>query len=133
MIEVIVVDDHRLVRKGITALLAGTNGIKVVGEGENGREAIQLVNRLDPDVVVMDISMPELNGIEALETLQGKRPPVIFLSMHGDANLVRRALQAGAAGYVLKRAAPRELVEGIKTVFGGTRYLSKDLRQQLKT
>lgn len=132
MIEVVVVDDHRLVRKGITTLLAGTDGIAVVGEGENGREAIQLAQTLHPDVVVMDISMPQMNGIEALERLKGDgNPPVIFLSMHGDTNLVRRALDAGAAGYVLKRAATRELVEGIKAVNAGSHYLSSDLRQQL--
>ena len=132
MIEVVIADDHRLVRQGISALLAGAEGIQVVGEAENGREAVALAEQLEPDVLILDISMPQLNGIEALQALSAPdRPPVLFLSMHGDRSLVRRALAAGADGYVLKRAASAELVPAIRNVFAGNRFLCSDLRGRL--
>ena len=132
MIEVVIADDHRLVRKGIATLLAGTDGIEVIGQAENGKEAVELTDRLSPDVLVLDISMPQMSGIDALNALPPTdRPPVLFLSMHGDRSLVKRALDAGAAGYILKRAAPTELIKGIRQVSAGRRYLSPDLRGKL--
>lgn len=132
MIHVVIADDHRLVRKGISSLLTNAEGIEVVGEAEDGEEALELVRLLKPDVLVLDISMPRMNGIEALAALPAGHPPVLFLSMHGDPTLVQRTLDAGAAGYVLKRAAGSELVEGITSVHAGNRFLCDSLRKQIR-
>jgi DNA-binding NarL/FixJ family response regulator len=135
MIDVVIADDHRLVRQGISALLARAEEIDVVGEAADGREALDLVASLDPDVLVLDISMPGMNGFQALTALDsgqnGPGPPVIFLSMHEDRALVLRALAAGASGYVLKRSAPAELVAAISAVDGGDRYICAALRDKL--
>lgn len=131
MIQVIIADDHRLVRQGISSLLTNAEGIEVIGEAEDGQEALELARQLQPDVLVLDISMPRMNGLEALAALPAEHPPVLFLSMHGDPNLVRRTLEAGAAGYVLKRAAGSELIAGITAVYSGNRFLSDGLRQHI--
>jgi DNA-binding NarL/FixJ family response regulator len=131
MIDVVVVDNHRLVRRAIITLLTGAVGIDIVGEGENGEDAIRLIAEQAPDVVVMDLAMPTMNGIEALQELEGNHPPVLILSMHGDKDVVQTALDAGATGYLLKRSAAGELVEGINAVHAGERYLSEELRRML--
>lgn len=126
MIRVLVADDHYLVRQGIRALLENADGIEVIGEAENGREAITLVQRLEPDVVVMDISMPDVDGIQATELIHALKVPtqVVILSMYANANLVKQALQKGASGYLMKRSATEELLEAVRKAKLGEIYLS---------
>jgi DNA-binding NarL/FixJ family response regulator len=133
MIRVLVADDHYLVRQGIRALLEIAEGIEVVGEAENGQEAIALVKSLKPDVVVMDISMPELDGIQATEQIAALDVPthIVILSMYASTNLVRQALQKGADGYVLKRSASEELLQAVRVVEQGETYLSTALNDSL--
>jgi DNA-binding NarL/FixJ family response regulator len=104
MIRVIVADDHNLVREGICALLEKAGGFEIVGEAEEGREAVEMTQRLNPDVVVMDIAMPRLNGIQAAEQIRALGLPtkIVILSMYSDEVLVRQALQHGARGFLLK-------------------------------
>jgi DNA-binding NarL/FixJ family response regulator len=130
---ILLVDDHVLVRDGLTALLETNRDFEVVGVASNGREAVDAVQRLRPDVVVMDIAMPELGGIEATRRIVEKRPTchVLILSMFMSAEHVFRALQAGAQGYVLKESAGGELVEAIRKVRTGQRYLSHRITDSL--
>lgn len=125
-IRVLVADDHTLVRRGIRALLEHADGIEVIGEAEDGQEALALVKRLQPDVIVMDISMPELDGIKATERIQALDIPtqVVILSMYANVDLVKQALQNGASGYVLKRSATEELLQAVRTAQEGKIYLS---------
>lgn len=125
-IRVLVADDHTLVRRGIRALLEHADGIEVVGEAEDGQEALAMVKRFQPDVVVMDISMPQLDGIKATEQIQelGISTQVVILSMYANVDLVKQALQNGASGYVLKRSATEELLQAVRTAQEGKIYLS---------
>jgi DNA-binding NarL/FixJ family response regulator len=129
MIRVLIADDHRLVRQGVRALLENANDITVVGEAENGGQALEMVEDVAPDIVVMDISMPDMNGIEATEMLiaSGSETRVVFLSMYGDHDLVRRAFLAGGSGYLLKRSTVDELVEAVRLAAKGKRYLGNNL------
>jgi DNA-binding NarL/FixJ family response regulator len=124
--KVLLVDDHALMRSGIRALLEAEKGLRVVGEAEDGREALENARRLSPDVVVMDITMPHLDGIEATRGILTESPEtkVIALSIHGGKRFVENMLQAGAAGYVLKDSVPEELVDAVRTVLRGEKYLS---------
>ena len=126
-IRVVIVDDHVLLRDGLKALLQATGDITVVGEIGNGQEAVRRVPELAPDVVLMDIAMPELNGIEATRALAQKYPGarVIIVSMHTTSEHVHRALAAGAAGYLLKESAGSEVVTAVRAVHAGNRYLSR--------
>jgi DNA-binding NarL/FixJ family response regulator len=130
-IRVLLADDHTVVREGLRALLAASAGISVVGEVDNGREALRRAGELGPDVVVMDIAMPELNGIEAAAMIRSLRPgtQVVILSMHSSSEHVYRAFAAGAAGYVLKSSAGAEVISAVQTVHLGRRYLSPALRE----
>jgi DNA-binding NarL/FixJ family response regulator len=125
-IRVILADDHALVRAGIHALLASLEGVEVVAEAGDGRTALQLVEVNRPDVVLMDISMPELNGLDAVEKITRDFPQVrvIILSMHANEEYVLHALRAGAAGYLLKDAGISELELAVKAVARGEIYLS---------
>jgi len=125
-IRVVLVDDHALVRSGMRALLEQMPGIQVAGEATNGREALELVGRLRPDVVLLDISMPELNGLEVAERLHAAQPGVrvVLLSMHADEQYVDRALGVGASGYVLKSADAEELERAVRSAARGLAYLS---------
>ena len=126
-IRVVIVDDHVLLRDGLKALLQTTGDITVVGEVGNGQEALRRVPELAPDVVLMDIAMPELNGIEATRALAQKFPAarVIIISMHTTSEHVYRALAAGAAGYLLKESAGSEVITAVRAVHAGNRYLSR--------
>ena len=126
MVRVIVADDHHLVRQGIRMLLEKAEDIDVVGEAENGLEAVDLAESLTPDIVVMDISMPRLNGIQATEQIRSRvsQTQVVVLSMHADDAMVRQALRRGARGYVLKRAVGEELLLAIRAAMNGETYLS---------
>jgi DNA-binding NarL/FixJ family response regulator len=128
-IRVLLADDHALMREGLRALLTASPGIEVVGEVGNGRDAVRRVEELAPDVLVMDVSMPDLNGIEAARIVREKRPQtrIVMLSMHSSREHVFRALGAGAAGYVLKDAASGEVIRAVHAVHAGGRYLSPAL------
>jgi DNA-binding NarL/FixJ family response regulator len=129
MIRVLLADDHAVVRDGLRALLEAQPGIEVVGDVESGREAVREAQRLLPDVVVMDIAMPGLNGIEASLQIQDASPSVriLILSMHSTTEHIFRALQAGARGYLLKDSAGNEVVEAVRVVHAGRRYLSQKI------
>jgi len=125
-IRVLLVDDHKIMRAGLRSLLAQHQELEVVGEAENGRRAVQLVAEIQPQVVVMDVSMPDLNGIEATRQMVAALPAVkvLGLSMHSDKRFVIGMLQAGAAGYLLKDCATEELASAIRAVAAGQSYLS---------
>ena len=126
MIKVLLVDDHALLRKGMLLLLQEEKEIAVVGEASDGEEALTLVKELNPDIVVMDISMPKLNGIEATKQIVATslESKVIALSIHSSPNFVEGMLDAGAAGYLLKESLPEELIQAIYAVMDGQMYLS---------
>jgi DNA-binding NarL/FixJ family response regulator len=130
-IRVLLADDHAMVREGLGALLAASGGISVVGEVGDGREALRRVEELKPDVVVMDIAMPELNGIEAAAMIRSRCPDtrIVILSMHSSTEHIHRAFAAGATGYVLKSSAGAEVIHAVQTVQLGRRYLSPALQE----
>jgi DNA-binding NarL/FixJ family response regulator len=125
-IRLLLAEDHTLMRAGIRALLGGLPDVEVVGEASTGPEALTLAESLRPDLVLLDISMPELNGLEVASRLMKTEPRrrIIFLSMHTDAVYVRRALQSGASGYLVKGADVPELSLAIRAVMRGESYLS---------
>lgn len=124
-IRVMLADDHTLIREGLRALLTSVPDISVIGEARTGREAVSAVQQLDPEVVVMDIAMPDLNGIEAARLIHAGHPAIriVMLSMHSTAEHVYRALEAGACGYLLKEAAAEEVITAVRAVHAGKRYL----------
>ncbi len=126
MTRVLLVDDHAVVRAGLRALLDGQAGVDVVAESSDGESAVAAAVESTPDVVVMDVTMPGLNGIDATREILAQVPTtrVLCLSMHGDRDMVRAVLEAGATGYVRKECAPRELVEAIEVVSSRRTYLS---------
>src|SRR6476620_1734063 len=128
-IRVVLADDHTLVRAGIRALLEKLPYVEVVAEAEDGRAVLELVRRHRPDIVLMDIGMPGLNGLETTARLSRESPEtrVIILSMHDNEEYVRRAISAGASGYLLKRAAASEIGSALSTVADGETYFSRDL------
>jgi DNA-binding NarL/FixJ family response regulator len=132
-IKVLIADDHAIIRDGLRALLEAASDILVVGDASDGLTAINLARELQPDVVIMDISMPGLNGIEAASRILAGLPKtrVIILSMSGTAEHVFRALQAGARGYLLKESAGREVVDAVLTVYSGKIYLSEPVQSVL--
>ncbi len=125
-LSVLLVDDHAVLRKGVRLLLEDEGDLTVVGEAGDGREAIELFRKLAPDVVVMDITMKGLSGIEATRHIVSESPGarVLALSIHSGRRFVEQMLDAGAAGYILKDSVPEELVEGIRAVTRGEVYLS---------
>ena len=116
MIRVLIADDHYLVRQGVRALLDQASGIKVIGEACDGEEVVRMAESLQPDVVVMDVSMPKQDGIAATTQLYSvlEEPRVVVLSMYSNSSLVERALRNGASGYLLKRSTARELVDAVR-------------------
>ena len=133
MIRVLLVDDDALVRSGLRMMLAGADSVEVVGEAEDGREVLGAVDRHRPDVVLMDIRMPRLDGIEATRLLRAQpSPPVVFVLTTFDADeLVLRALRAGAAGFLLKDTPPPDIVRAIEHVHGGEGMLSPTVTRRL--
>jgi DNA-binding NarL/FixJ family response regulator len=124
--SVLLVDDHQIVRQGLKGLLDHQADMRVVGEAGDGRTAVKATRELKPQVVVMDISMPELNGIDATRQILNESPitKVLALSAHGDRRMVIETLKAGAAGYLLKDAAVEELVTAVRAIMSGETYLS---------
>src|SRR5262249_39916286 len=132
-IRVLIVDDHAVVRSGLRLLLAQEPDIEPVGEAGSGREAIFEARTLDPDVLLMDVVMPDQTGLEVLPTLLHEHPEakVLILSMQDDPRYVREAFAAGAQGYVLKEAADTEVVAAVREVARGGRYVSPELGARL--
>ena len=126
-------DDHAVVRMGFRLLLEGAADIKVVGEAESGEDAVRLFPELKPDVVVMDISMPGIGGLEAIDRILAREPQarLLVLSAHEDVMHARRVLKAGAVGYLSKRSAAEELIAAIRQVAQGKTYLESNIAQQL--
>ncbi|NLH50627.1 MAG: response regulator transcription factor [Myxococcales bacterium] len=125
-VRIVLADDHKIVRDGLRAILAQETGFEIVAEAGDGQNALALVEKHRPDIVVMDISMPGLNGIEAARKMAGLTPPirVLALSMHTDRHFISEMLRAGASGYLLKDCAGEELGLAIRTIVGGKTYLS---------
>lgn len=123
---IILADDHTIVRQGLRALLEAERDMKVVGEAETGRQAVQLTKKLQPDVVIMDIAMPVLNGIQASRQIRklNTSTKVLILSMYRDDEYVRQAIQAGVAGYLIKQTAANELLTAIREVKKGHAFFS---------
>jgi DNA-binding NarL/FixJ family response regulator len=123
---ILLADDHQLIREGIRSLIEKLPGLKVVGEAGDGRTAVSLARKLAPDIVIMDISMPELNGIDAARQIldDSPRTRVVVLSMHSDKRFVAAALKAGASGYLLKDGMSAEVADAIRAVAAGQTYLS---------
>jgi DNA-binding NarL/FixJ family response regulator len=128
-IQVLLVEDHTIVRKGLRALLEGEPDMQVVGEAEDGRQALNQVQQLLPDVVLMDIGMPGLNGLEATRQIKHQFPKtkVVVLTMHTSAEYVFSVLQAGASGYLVKQAATEEVISAIRAVYQGESFLSPSI------
>ncbi len=133
MIRIVVVDDHHLVREGICKLLEEGDDLQVVGEADNGTDAVHLTELLHPDVLVLDVSMSQLNGLETLEQVKALEscPQVVMLSMYADVGLVQQALQLGAAGYVLKQSVAGELLTAVRAAGQGGVYLSSGVSHVL--
>lgn len=129
-IKVALVDDHAIIREGLRVLLEGSGAVKVVGEAANGRDCLAMLEAWQPQVVVMDISMPELNGIETTLEIVRKWPKikVVMLSVHSTAEHVYQALAAGASGFVLKESIGKELLAAIRSAHCGRHYLSEKIK-----
>jgi DNA-binding NarL/FixJ family response regulator len=132
-IKIILVDDHKLVRQGLRSLLEAHPDFEVIGEGSNGLDALQLIEDLGPDIALMDVMMPNMNGIEAAKIAQqrGLKTKLIFLSMHANSTYVVRALQSGAMGYLLKDSDFTEILQAIQNAMAGKRYLSASIASEV--
>ena len=128
-IRVLLADDHALVRQGFRRILEDEPDIVVVGEAGGGAEAIELDRQLEPDVVVLDLGMPEINGLHAAIDIVRRRPArrILMLSMHSDPQYVRNAFDAGVKGYILKNALETDLIRAVRTIAGGGEFLSPEL------
>jgi DNA-binding NarL/FixJ family response regulator len=133
MIRVLIAEDHHLVRQGIRALLEKAQDIEVVGEAQDGQEAVELAQRVKPDVVVMDVAMPRLNGTQATEQIRSRhlQSQVVILSMYSDDTLVRQALRCGAKGYLLKRSVVEELLLAVRAASRGELFLSSAVSESI--
>lgn len=132
-IKVLIADDHAIVREGLKQILADTKDIAVAGDAENGHETLKLIRAGECDVLLLDISMPDRNGIDVLKQIRKEAPKlaVLMLSMHREDQYAIRSLKAGAAGYLNKQSAPSELVNAIRMVASGRKYVSAALAQEL--
>jgi two-component system, NarL family, response regulator NreC len=133
VIKVVLVDDHAVVRAGLKAVLGSAKDIQVIGEGANGKDAISLAQRLDPDVIVMDLSMGEMDGVEATKELVGSkaRARILILTMHAEDSYLVPLLEAGANGYLVKSAADRELIDAVRAVAAGDVYMQPSAARAL--
>jgi DNA-binding NarL/FixJ family response regulator len=133
-IAVLLVDDHTVVRQGLKALLASEEDIEVIGEAENGRQAVMLARKTPPDVVVMDVAMPLLNGLEATRQILKLVPTakVLVLTSYGDEDCVQQLMQAGAVGYLIKQTAANDLLKAIREVQRGNAFFSPSIAKRLR-
>jgi Response regulator containing a CheY-like receiver domain and an HTH DNA-binding domain len=133
-IRVLLADDHTVVRQGLRALLAAEEDIEIIGEAENGRQALQLVKKMLPDVVVMDIAMPVLNGVEATRQITRYVPSVkvLVLSTYSNDEYVEQLTEAGAAGYLVKQTAANDLLKAIREAFKGNAFFSPAIAKRLR-
>ena len=133
MIKVLLADDHSIVLAGLCRLVEEGEDMEVVAQASDGREAIQKIRELQPDVAVIDLSMPVIDGLEVLNQIHPEYPdlPIIVLTMHAENQYVIRAIEAGAMGYITKQSAPENLVHAIRKVHGGSRYLTEDAAEAL--
>jgi DNA-binding NarL/FixJ family response regulator len=133
--RVLIADDHAIVRAGLRALVKGEAGLELVGEASGGQEALQLAETLRPDILVLDYSMPDLDGIQVTREIQARLPGVrvLILTVHDNETLAREALRAGAAGYIIKQAAEAELISAIRTVQIGDVYVPPKMLRALLT
>jgi DNA-binding NarL/FixJ family response regulator len=133
LIKVIIVDDHLIVREGLKQIISDTSDIRVVGEASNGQEALNKIRINDYDVMLLDISMPGRSGLEILKEIKNGSPnlSILILTMHPEEQYAMRVLKAGASGYLTKESAPDELIEAIRKVSGGGKYISSTLAEKL--
>jgi two-component system, NarL family, response regulator NreC len=133
-IRILLADDHTMVRDGLRALLAGQPGLEIVAEAADGRECVQLAEAHSPDVVMMDIAMPKMNGIEATRRILAEKPStgVVILSMHQDESYVLQSLNAGAKGYLLKDSSREDILEAIRAASEGRSFLSRKVSRLLQ-
>jgi DNA-binding NarL/FixJ family response regulator len=133
-ITVLLVDDHTVVRQGLRALLRAEEDMEVIGEAENGRQAVMLAKKNPPDVVVMDVAMPLLNGLEATRQIlqNGTATKVLVLTSYGDNDCVEQLMQAGAAGYLIKQTAANDLLKAIREVYRGNAFFSPAIAKRLR-
>jgi DNA-binding NarL/FixJ family response regulator len=133
MIKVLLADDHSMVRAGLRRIVEESGDMTVVDEAADGREAIRMARARQPDVAIIDISMPQMDGLEVISQLQGEFPdlPIIILTMHDEEQYVVRAIEAGAMGYLTKQSAPEQLVTAIRKVYAGARFLSESATEVL--
>ncbi|HWP28014.1 MAG TPA: response regulator transcription factor, partial [Chloroflexota bacterium] len=131
--RLVIADDHELARAGLRSMLAGERGLEVVGEATTGREALALCRRLQPDLVLMDVRMPEMDGLAATRAIKAECPrvSVIIVTMHENPDYLFEALKAGAAGYVLKDATQREVVSAVRQVLRGESLLNAEVATRL--
>ena len=133
LIKVLLADDHSIVRAGLRRIVEESGDMEVIAEAADGREAIRLVRKTAPDVAVIDISMPGLDGLEVVSRLRGHCPdlPILILTMHEEGQYVVRAIQAGAMGYMTKQSAPEQLLKAIRKMHAGSRYLTDEAAETL--
>ena len=132
-LNILLVDDHQIIIDGLLLLINSVEGMKVIGDANNGKEAIELLKVLDADVVLMDIDMPVMNGIDATKAIkdQAGKTKVIILSMHCESGMVKELIEIGADGYLLKNASKEELIQAITKVAGGQQYFATDVTLSL--
>ena len=133
IVRVLLAEDHTIVRKGLRSLLNGEAGIEMIGEAEDGREAVEKVQQLLPDVVLMDITMPSLTGLEATRQIKKRFPEVkvVILTVHANEEYIFQILRAGASGYLVKQAAPTELLSAIQAAYRGESFLSPSISRKV--
>jgi DNA-binding NarL/FixJ family response regulator len=133
LIKVLLADDHSIVRAGLRRIVEESGDMEVIAEAADGREAIGLIQETSPDVAVIDISMPGLDGLEVVNRLRSHCPdlPILILTMHEEAQYVVRAIQAGAMGYMTKQSAPEQLLKAIRKIHAGSRYLTDEASETL--
>jgi DNA-binding NarL/FixJ family response regulator len=133
LIRILIVDDHFVVREGLTTLLSPRNGMQVIGEATNGHQAIEQARTLQPDVILIDMIMPQMSGLEAIAAIKSENPNarILVLTSFGEQEKVAAAIQAGATGYLLKDSSPDDLFQAIHSVYRGNLWLPQNLAQSL--
>lgn len=132
-VKVVIAEDHTILREGLKALLGSDPDLEICGEADNGKDAIKLVQRLNPDIILMDLSMPRIHGLEAIREIRKTNPTtkILVLTVHDDEEYISATLRSGASGYVLKNDSYNELLSSIKTVLRGKPYLSPAISQTI--